>query len=157
MCDYGFSSVKSYDKFIIKRWRKTVSFEDDVWILGDVFRLRDKDAEAPEWYLDQLTGHKHLIAGNHDGIILANKNLQEYFASIDTMKTILIQETPYVLCHYPLLDWANMHKGWKLIFGHTHVHVNEGYEPICMRKPKAYALWKSQLHQIVMKASSFQH
>lgn len=61
----GFESIKEHDEEIIKNWNATVSPEDIVYLLGDVFLGSDK--EYGKSCLEQLNGNIKLILGNHDG------------------------------------------------------------------------------------------
>ena len=73
--DRPFLTVSEMDEAIIQNWNRKVKPEDDVWILGDfVFRSRN----SPEWYLQKLQGHKHLIVGNHDSATLKSRHLDQY-------------------------------------------------------------------------------
>jgi calcineurin-like phosphoesterase family protein len=58
-----FSTVEEMDNTMLSNWQSIVKSDDEVYILGDlIFRAKN----SPEYYLNKLTGKKHLILGNHD-------------------------------------------------------------------------------------------
>ena len=62
-----FESVTEMDMVLLENWNRRVSHDDDVYILGDMCYHSE---HSPAWYLKQLKGKKHVIQGNHDGVIL---------------------------------------------------------------------------------------
>src|SRR5215470_11491214 len=61
-----FSSVAAMDEALIERWNAAVGPADEVWHLGD-FAIGAKPARIAAIH-HRLNGHKHLIAGNNDGV-----------------------------------------------------------------------------------------
>ena len=55
-----FSSLEEMDELIVENWNKTVSDQDIVYHLGDVY------FGAGHQHLKRLRGRKRLILGNHD-------------------------------------------------------------------------------------------
>lgn len=51
---------------LIQRWNSRVSYDDEVYILGDVTM---KGAELAAECLSSLQGKKHLVKGNHDRFV----------------------------------------------------------------------------------------
>lgn len=123
-----FADIEQMDHTIIALWNDRVQSDDDVWILGDFCYRSEK---APEWYLRQLKGHKHLIVGNHDKVTLESKNAYQYLESIDTMVNVkdhLKQENVQViLLHYPMAEWPHIHRGAYHLFGHIHNRMDDTY------------------------------
>ena len=111
-----FSTVEEMDKTIIDNWNSVVTDEDDVYILGD-FTFK---GENPESYLVKLKGRKHLIIGNHDNVILRNRNCRNYFVEIVDMKMIYDGKTQICLCHYPLVEWNGYYRNVLHFYGHVH-------------------------------------
>lgn len=111
-----FSSIDEMDRVMIDNWNSVVSQEDEVYIIGDfMFRSR----HAPNYYLDQLRGKKHLVLGNHER--WTNQiNLADYFESVSQIKEITDLDRHLVLCHFPLAEWARYFRGSMHIFGHIH-------------------------------------
>lgn len=120
-----FSDVDEMDKAMIKLWNNRVAPGDDVYIIGD---LCYRSANSPEWYLKQLVGHKHLIRGNHDGVILNSPEAMKYLDSIEKLDHVSDGDKQIVLCHYPLAEWYKSRHGSWHIYGHIHGNRNETYE-----------------------------
>ena len=93
-----FESITEMDETLIRLWNERVTEEDDVYIVGD-FAYRN--GYATSWYLRQLKGRKHLIAGNHDRATLQDHTAMEYFASVEKMAYIIDQGRTVSLCHFP--------------------------------------------------------
>lgn len=55
-------SVKKMNDYLVNEWNKTITNNDEIYILGD-FSLNHKEATK---YGKQLNGKKYLILGNHD-------------------------------------------------------------------------------------------
>lgn len=121
-----FENVNEMAKVIIDGWNRKVSKNDNVYILGD---FSYKDEKSPEWYLKQLSGHKHLIIGNHDTLLLQNEKAMRYFESVDKIKYIadeLAGNNVHIsLCHFPILEWDRKRHGSYHIYGHIHAHDYE--------------------------------
>ena len=120
-----FADVEEMDKTIIKLWNHRVNPEDDVYIVGDFCY---KSANSPEWYMKQLAGHKHLIKGNHDGVILESPEAMKYFESIDKLTHVSDGDKQIVLCHYPMAEWYKSHHGSWHIYGHIHGNKTDTFE-----------------------------
>ena len=112
-----FESIDEMDRMLITYWNMRVREEDHVYILGD-FCYNSK--YMPEYYLEKLNGHKHLILGNHDGVIMKRPEAQAYFESIDTILRINDEGRGVVMCHYPIADWEGRSHGTTHIHGHIH-------------------------------------
>ena len=65
-----FIDTDEMDHCLIKLWNTRVQPDDHVYVVGDFAYRSDKTAD---WYLRQLKGHKHLIIGNHDRMLLENE------------------------------------------------------------------------------------
>jgi len=100
-----FADIEQMNRALIALWNDRVQPDDDVWILGD-FCYRSE--RAPEWYLRQLKGHKHLIVGNHDNVTLESKNASRYLESIDNMVNcsdcLNKENVQVILMHYPIAE-----------------------------------------------------
>lgn len=120
-----FLDAEEMDQALIKLWNYRVSADDNVYIVGD-FCYRSEN--APEWYLRQLKGHKHLIIGNHDGDTLKNEKAMAYFESVDKMMHVSDAGKQICLCHFPIAEWNGYYKGSWHIYGHIHSRKDETYE-----------------------------
>jgi len=120
-----FTSVEEMDRTLIEYWNMRVREDDHVYVVGD---FSYKSAYAPEYYLSKLNGHKHLIVGNHDGVIMKSPKAQEYFESIAKILRINDEGRGVVLCHFPIADWEARHHGSMHVYGHIH-----GNDIACMK------------------------
>jgi calcineurin-like phosphoesterase family protein len=62
-CARPFSSVEEMDDALVTNWNERVAPDDEVWVLGDVAM---GPIEASLGHVARLSGHKVLVAGNHD-------------------------------------------------------------------------------------------
>lgn len=123
-----FADINQMNYTIMALWNDRVRADDDVWILGDFCYHSER---APEWYLRQLKGHKHLIIGNHDKVTLESKNAYQYLESLDIMVNcndyLNKEEVQVVLMHYPMVEWPYIHSGAYHLFGHIHNRLDDTY------------------------------
>lgn len=114
-----FETVEEMDNTMLNNWRSIVRPDDEVYIVGDlIFRAKN----PPEYYLDKLTGRKHLILGNHDKWS-KHVDLDKYFESVSQIKEISDAGRHIVLCHYPMVEWPRSRQNSVLVFGHIHNKV----------------------------------
>lgn len=120
--------IKEHDAWLLSLWKSTADRKDDIYILGDLTSYKDEGARQ---LLEKLPGRKHLIVGNHDSSV---RTYASYFASIKTLRTIVIKPTrcPFlgkdlrlVLCHYPLITWNLKPQGSIMLHGHCHGKLDE--------------------------------
>jgi len=122
-CNRPFSTVEEMDRTIIDNWNSVIKENDIVFILGDFcWRLGDKQIL---WYLNQLTGNKILILGNHDKnekvFIKHGITVYDGFINIRVKDSDNKEEYQRLtLCHYPMLSWYQSHRGAWQLFGHMH-------------------------------------
>ena len=114
-----------HDQLIIDNWNKVVKNDDKVYILGDIGRIgNNKDNEYLCRCISVLKGKKVLILGNHDAG-LKDYRLKQLFAEVCDYKEITDafdgRSYKLVLSHYPIIFWANQHKGAILLYGHLHM------------------------------------
>lgn len=119
----GFSSVEEMDRTIVKNWNKIVSFQDEVYVLGDLM-LNDTDRGIELW--NSLAGKKYVIFGNHD----TDRKIALYRECANTKilgDAARFKEGKYsfYLSHYPTMTdrmYPGDHLSSKLInlCGHTH-------------------------------------
>lgn len=102
---------------LVKNWNKTVSKNDEVYILGDISLSKDIALD----YLKQLNGKIYIVAGNHDNLPPIQSALKELgITLLDSIHEINYQKTKFVLCHYPLLEWNGFYKNSIHLHGHQH-------------------------------------
>ncbi len=119
-----FETIEEMDRVMIDAWNRTVGQEDEVYILGD---FCFKSSNSSKKYLSSLTGKKHLITGNHDGVTLKNEEARSCFESISQIKVIYDEGEKIILCHYPIAEWESMKSGSWHIYGHIHGNTDETF------------------------------
>lgn len=92
---------------IIQNIQSCVSFEDDLWILGDFTFGQATDSQKFENWFHQIPGRKHLVVGNHDDEAIAMLP----WDSICDLKEIKDGEPSLVLYHYPMITWSGARRG----------------------------------------------
>ncbi len=120
-----FTDVDEMDRCMIELWNSRVSSDDDVFIVGDFCHRAGK---APDWYLRQLKGHKHLIVGNHDKVTIDCENAAKYIESVDKMLFVPDEDKHICLCHFPIAEWNKSRHGAWHIYGHIHGDVGDVYQ-----------------------------
>ena len=114
-----------HDQLIIDNWNRTVTNSDTVYILGDIGRMgNNKDNEYLCKCISVLKGKKICILGNHDAE-LKDIRIKQLFTEVCCYKEITDNFDGHnyklVLSHYPIMFWANQHKGSILLYGHLHM------------------------------------
>lgn len=111
-----FEDIDEHNRAIIRNWNSVVSEDDTVFVLGDVGK--DSDTHYIFDYIESLSGHKHLILGNHDKDISMDSRfwLDAGFESVHLYP--IIYDDFYMLSHEPLFVNENQPKA--NIFGHVH-------------------------------------
>jgi len=123
----GFTNIDDHDKTIIENWNKTITDEDEVYVLGD---LMLNDNEKGMSYLRQLKGKLHIILGNHDtprraALYATLPNVVEVVHAAQ----IIYKGKIFYLSHYPTITSAGeaQKDPGKIVyslFGHTHQQTN---------------------------------
>lgn len=125
-----FKSLEHMDTTIVDRINNYVMPNDTLFHLGDwSFGGFDRIAEFRNRLVCQ---NVHLILGNHDQHIEADRDgVQGLFTSVQHYLELdieyfgaaynLVRKCKFVLMHYPIQSWNNMHK--EAIHLHGHVHL----------------------------------
>ena len=126
----GFDHRPFYDRdemdlALIQLWNNRVAPDDEVYIIGDFMYRSDKEAS---WYLQRLRGHKHLVMGNHDTLLVQDEKAMAYFESVDLMRYVVDGDKNICLCHFPIAEWNKMMYGSYHIYGHIHSKKEETYQ-----------------------------
>lgn len=117
-----FADVEEMDALMIEYWNMAVQKDDEVYIIGDFCYRSNK---GPVWYLQRLSGIKHLIVGNHDAKTLKYPGALDHFESVEHIKHVRDDGKDIVLCHYPIAEWSGYYRGAWHIYGHIHGKLNE--------------------------------
>ena len=118
----GFNTLKEMEDAIIENWNKTVTNEDDIYVLGDFFLGMDNDFIKET--LSKLNGRIYLVQGNHDTIAKLNMYLEtdNIVLFADALRIKYKKKTLF-LCHYPVIT-SYPEQDPKIavinLFGHTH-------------------------------------
>lgn len=122
----GFDNIQEHDKAILENWNRTVSEDDDVYLLGDVML---NDMEHGLEILRKLKGHIHIIRGNHD----TDEKIKHYVELDNVVEVVAAAylkagKIPLYLSHFPTLVSNKMlkKKSHPLVnlYGHTHQKTN---------------------------------
>ena len=116
-CKRPFESLEEMESSIIYNWNKKVDDFDIVYVLGDL--VKDDDVSALQIF-KKLKGHKHLIVGNHDHLLLGAINNSNLFESVKFIDLIFDNGRKVCVCHYPLMDWMEFNRKGYLVYGHIH-------------------------------------
>ena len=119
----GFNSVEEMNNQILDNWNKTITDNDEVYILGDLM-LGDNDSGIK--LINQLNGNKHIILGNHD----TNARIVKYLtilncASIGFAERLKYNKHSFYLTHYPTItaNYDDYKTGGVInLCGHTHTN-----------------------------------
>lgn len=114
-----FQNVEEMNQTLIRKWNNKISYDDEVYILGD---LTMKGADIASACLSPLRGRKHLIRGNHDHFVDSPEFECSLFESVQDYKEITYLNTRFILFHYPVLEWNGYGKGAIMLHGHQHNH-----------------------------------
>lgn len=115
-----FRSTEEMNMALIHNWNQRVSYQDEVYILGD-FTMKGPELAAEA--LSQLKGIKHLIRGNHDRFLDNAAFDRSLFASVRDYAEIKACNTKFILFHYPIVEWNGFFKGTISLHGHQHNHA----------------------------------
>ena len=119
----GFENVEDMNKTILKNYKRIVTDEDTIYILGDLM-LGDNDAGIA--MLRELPGHKKIILGNHD--TAARIELYKTIPNTEILgyaTVIKYRKMSFYLSHYPTLT-SNLDEDKPLktrticLCGHSH-------------------------------------
>lgn len=102
---------------ICNSWRKTVSEDDTVYILGDVGMYHEREIAN---ILERLPGKKILVTGNHDKHNLEDKHFRSAFSNIKPYLEVWDEGRKVVLFHYPIEEWDGYFRNFYHLHGHVH-------------------------------------
>lgn len=112
-----YRDVTHMNEDMIVQWNNHVGPTDHTYILGDV--CFGNAAVAVET-LNRLNGTKTLITGNHDRKLVEKEIFRNCFVKVTPYLDFHYKSTQVVMFHYPILEWAECHKGSVHLHGHLH-------------------------------------
>lgn len=114
----NFGTIEAHDSRLLDGINSVVRTRDTLYHLGD-FSIASKKAIVD--YRNKIKcKNVHLIYGNHDECIRANKSLQELFISCSDIKRLKFNHQLMILCHYAMRIWEKSHYGSWMLCGHSH-------------------------------------
>lgn len=138
------TTIEQHDSWLISQFNKKAKKESIVFHLGDMF-FKSTNEEAVE-ILRQLNGTWYFILGNHcnpskletvintcNKLYNTNHQLIGWYTTLTTKKLISkdkpLKRKTYVLCHFPISDWANIQRGHRHLHGHCHGQTSSHGNP----------------------------
>ena len=112
-CGRPFGSTHQMHKTLIENFNAFVTYDDDLWILGDVAFIGNSNWETLRDLLKKFNGRKHLVLGNHDCL----KPFKYMEIGFDTVHT-MVQVEEFWLVHDPAL--AIPLEDEHVLCGHVH-------------------------------------
>lgn len=131
-CGRPYIDAVKMNEALCDNWAARVLPNDTIFHLGDV-GLASKNKLLT--LLKKLPGNKHLILGNHDIWIPELRYIFKWTKRYHEIYGLLGQEwwqpahekeeranhkLPVVLCHYPMAEWNQSHRGSWMLHGHSH-------------------------------------
>jgi len=116
----GFDNAAAMDARIVEHWRKRVSDDDAIWIVGDV---------GEPGLLSSLPGRKHLVLGNTDTPISRYRSCSA-IANIVKSSMFEIADKSLLLIHRPE-DAGERHVDL-VVHGHIHHRVYPNPRFVCV-------------------------
>ena len=115
----NFKSIDHHNDTLVNNINSTVGKDDVLFILGDV---SFGGWENIEIFMKRIVCDEiHLIFGNHDENIIANKNnIKNQFTTTTFYREVQIDKDMFCLFHYPISEWNGSHKGYYHLYGHQH-------------------------------------
>lgn len=116
-----FDTIEQMNEALVANINAVVGQNDTLIHLGD---FSFGGFENVEKFLNRLVCKNiHLVLGNHDTHIKYNRDeIQNRFTSVQQYLEVKINDTYFVMCHYPLQSWHGLSKG--VVHLHGHVHLN---------------------------------
>ena len=121
-----FDSLDQMERYIIDAINDRVSYNDELWVLGDFYMRGTPDKVRP--YLEKIVCPTvHLIRGNHDRQYqpvyeVDGKSVRDFTSVADYAEFAAESKSGprLVLSHYPFMSWNRMRRGAYMLHGHIH-------------------------------------
>jgi len=107
--------IARHDDDLVYAWNSVVRPGDEVFHLGD-FAMNSSPERCQEIHA-RLRGNSHLIIGNHDK---PRHTSLPWASAPEMLRTIHVDGTRLVLCHYGMRTWAGSWRGALHLYGHSH-------------------------------------
>jgi len=141
-----YATIDEMDNDFVSAWNSVVGDHDIVYVLGDFYLGRWKQAKE---YFSKLRGRIDVLNNywHHDKWWMQDLDVPAYaWNTVDTMTDQMVLCPPMaviekkvygkytsatILCHYPIEVWDRKHYGSTHLFGH--IHSKDGYIKGSMR------------------------
>lgn len=154
-CNRPFATSEEMNAKIIEKWNKVVSFDDDVYILGDFALIREENHEnkfKKLVYLTQsLNGNKYLLFGNHDYFSIDEYKEAGFKDVYQGILEIQLNKHWWNMCHYEMTFWNNSHRGSYHLFGHEHWP----YQIVPKHSVYEEMKWSERKYNVCMDANGY--
>lgn len=128
---FGDSNIELYEGrphlFIdeyLERYNNVVQKDDIVYFLGDIATKNFIDDECLNYILNNMSGYKVLVLGNHDKEISKDINFWISLGFDEVYKYPIIVDDFFICSHEPM--YVSKQMPYVNIYGH--VHGNENYK-----------------------------
>ncbi len=114
-----FENVNDLDDYMVQQWNARIGKRDRVFHIGDFGSF---DIEHSIKILRRLNGEKILVPGNHDRKHTRDERFRSLWSKIFpySYAEVSVEGQRIVLCHFPIWEWMQIHRGWWHIHGHVH-------------------------------------
>lgn len=119
-CERPFADVEEMNEKLIENWNNKVTKDSVVFHLGD---FAFGGSEVWTELLKRLNGEIFLIEGNHDRR-QSGADRYKLFAGVYRQLLIKVEDTLFLLNHYPFLCYGSRERGVINLFGHVHTSLN---------------------------------
>jgi calcineurin-like phosphoesterase family protein len=143
----GYETAEDHDAAIVKAWKRVVTPEDHVWVLGDLSGGSSHGWSHALGVLAGLPGVKHLVSGNHDSCHPMHRDAGRFLRpALDVFSTVQpfarrrIEGQSVLLSHFPYAadrgvprytQYRLPDEGMWLLHGHMHSEfINTGRREI---------------------------
>lgn len=114
-----FADEVEMTEFQITLWNSLIKPKDIVYHIGDFGAYHHADSIA---VVKRLNGRKHLVPGNHDIKLIKQAEFTRHWTEVFpySYKEISVDKQKIILCHYPIWEWNQLHRGSWHLHGHLH-------------------------------------
>lgn len=116
-CKRPFKNSQEMNEALIANTNLTVGQDDELWMLGDFGMLGW--SEVVKIMNRIVCKNVHYIFGNHDKAMYTDQ-VRKLFKTMQHYKQLVVDGDTYALCHFPILDWVQAHRGATMLHGHCH-------------------------------------
>ena len=110
-CKRPFPTLDAMNKRLIHNWNQRVKDEDTVIHVGDfAFRF---GGIKPQYWIEQLNGHKIFVQGNHDKNNGLNTRIKRLILEFANEEILVIHNSEKAPCDFRTILCGHSHDKWK--------------------------------------------